>query len=52
MAAKIEIEAPSDWQIVSSEERLASNVFLVEDVEKAIFFVGDNFRRRTPIWRF
>ena len=43
-AAKIKIELPTGWRVISSEKVVGENVFEVENVAKAIFVVGKNWR--------
>ena len=45
-SAKIAFELPKDWRISSVEKNLGENVFEVADVEKAVFYVGKNWRER------
>jgi len=44
--AKIKFDLPKNWKIFSSEKKLGENIFLVSNVEKAIFFVGKNLREK------
>ncbi|MCY7374494.1 MAG: hypothetical protein LH472_00780, partial [Pyrinomonadaceae bacterium] len=44
VAAKIKIELPNDWKIISSEKTAGENVFDAENVAKAVFAVGKNWR--------
>jgi hypothetical protein len=44
--AKITFELPKDWHISTVEKRLGENVFSVSDVEKAIFYIGKNWREK------
>ncbi len=46
ISAKIKFELPEEWKIISSEKRLGGNSFYVSSVEKAIFFVGKNWREK------
>ena len=46
ISAKIKIELPEEWKIISSEKRLGGNSFFVSNVEKAIFLVGKNWREK------
>jgi len=43
-SARVTIELPKDWRISGVEKRLSENVFEVADVEKAIFYIGKNWR--------
>ncbi|MGI8556486.1 MAG: hypothetical protein ACR2LT_09055 [Pyrinomonadaceae bacterium] len=47
VSAKITFELPNNWKITSRETKTSENVFAVEDVEKAIFLVGQNQREKT-----
>jgi predicted metalloprotease with PDZ domain len=44
ISAKIKFELPKDWKILSSEKRMAENTFFVDNIEKAVFLVGKNWR--------
>ncbi|MGI8883561.1 MAG: hypothetical protein ACR2IA_04895 [Pyrinomonadaceae bacterium] len=44
--AKISFELPKDWKIASSEKKSGENTFEVSDIEKAVFYVGKNWRER------
>ncbi len=46
ISARIKFELPKDWKIISSEKKTAENNFAVENVEKAIFLVGKNWREK------
>ncbi len=46
VSAKINFEFPDDWKIAANETVLGENSFQVADVEKAIFFIGKNWRER------
>jgi hypothetical protein len=43
-SARLTFELPKDWRISSVERGLQENVFEVRDVEKAVFYVGRNWR--------
>lgn len=43
-AAKIKIEMPTDWRIISSEKAFGENIFEVEKVAEAVFVVGKSWR--------
>lgn len=45
-SAKIKFELPSGWRIKGNEKLLAENFFTVENIEKAVFFIGKNWRER------
>jgi hypothetical protein len=45
-SARIRIELPKDWRISSIEKRSGENVFDVADVEKAVFYIGRNWREK------
>ncbi len=45
-SAKITFELSPDWRISSVEDRTGENVFETADVEKAVFYVGKNWRER------
>jgi predicted metalloprotease with PDZ domain len=45
-SGKIEFELPASWQIASVEKRAVGNAFDVADLEKAVFYVGRNWRAR------
>ncbi len=42
--AKINIKLPTDWRVISSEKAIGENVFEVENVAKAVFIIGKNWR--------
>ena len=44
ISAKIKFELPKDWEILSSENRIAENIFNVANIEKAVFLIGKNWR--------
>lgn len=43
---KITFELPSDWKIVSNEKKISERVFEIADVEKAVFYIGKNWREK------
>lgn len=45
-SARITVELPKEWLISTTEKRLSENVFEVADVEKAIFYIGKNWREK------
>lgn len=44
ISARVSFELPDGWKIISREKVLSENVFAVENIEKAIFLVGKNWR--------
>jgi predicted metalloprotease with PDZ domain len=44
--AIVRFELPKDWRISSAEERTGENVFIAGNVEKAVFYIGKNWRER------
>lgn len=44
VSASITIKTPSGWKITGAETRSAAETFAVNDVERAIFLVGKNWR--------
>ena len=44
ISAKIRIELPGDWKVLSSEKMTEGNVFDVTDLTEAVFTVGKNWR--------
>jgi len=42
--ARVKFELPKDWKVISSEKSLGENTFEAENVEKAIFLIGKNWR--------
>ncbi|MCU1289696.1 MAG: hypothetical protein JWN60_1925 [Acidobacteria bacterium] len=44
--AKITFDLPADWKIASAEKPAGENSFEVDDIEKAIFYIGKNWRQR------
>ena len=47
VSAKVIFELPADWKIASGETQLSDDVFSVNNAEKAIFLVGQNWREKT-----
>ena len=45
-SAKIVFELPNDWRVANSGKNLGENTFYVSDVEKAVFYVGKNWREK------
>ena len=48
-SARIAFELPAGWRIASVERRVEENVFEVADAEKAVFYVGKNWREREVV---
>lgn len=46
ISAKIYFELPANWKIASSEKKIGENAFEVTDIEKAVFYVGKNWREK------
>jgi len=46
VSALIRFDLPDGWKIISREKQTAANVFEVENVEKAIFLIGKNWREK------
>lgn len=46
VSARITFELPDNWRIASVEKFSGENVYEVSDVEKAIFYVGKNWREK------
>ncbi|MBA4122109.1 MAG: hypothetical protein H0X72_06565 [Acidobacteria bacterium] len=44
ISAKVKLDLPSEWKIISSEKISNDNIFLVKSIEKAVFAVGKNWR--------
>lgn len=44
ISAKVKLDLPSEWKIISSEKISNDNIFLVKRIEKAVFAVGKNWR--------
>ena len=44
--ARIWIEVPVGWKILTTEPEIEPNVFLVSDIEKAVFYLGSNIREQ------
>jgi predicted metalloprotease with PDZ domain len=49
ISARIKIDLPTDWKIISSEKNTGENTFEIKNVEKAVFLVGKNWRERELI---
>jgi predicted metalloprotease with PDZ domain len=48
ISAKIFFQLPEKWRVVSNEKKLSENVFEVSKIEKAVFYVGNQFRELLP----
>jgi len=46
VSASVKFDLPKDWNVITRERKIGENTFAVEDVEKAIFLVGKNWRAR------
>lgn len=46
IGARIKFNLPSAWKILSSEKKLAENIFRTENIENPIFLVGKNWREK------
>ncbi|MDQ3748499.1 MAG: hypothetical protein M3367_05695 [Acidobacteriota bacterium] len=46
ISAKVKLDLPSEWKIISSEKISSDNIFLIQNIEKAVFAVGKNWRRQ------
>jgi len=44
--ARVKFELPKDWKVISSERSLGENAFEAENVGKAIFLIGKNWREK------
>ena len=47
LSVKIIFQLPDGWKAASGETRVSDNVFSVGNAQKAIFFIGQNFREKT-----
>ncbi len=45
-SAEIKFDLPQDWKISANEKSLTKNSFEVADIEKAVFFIGKNWREK------
>jgi hypothetical protein len=43
---KVTLELPAGWRVASAEKRLGANVFEVAELEKAVFYIGKNWREK------
>lgn len=43
---RISFELPANWKIASTEKRAGENAFAVADLEKAVFYIGKNWREK------
>lgn len=46
ITANISFEMPEGWKIGSIEKNIGGNTFEIADIEKAVFFIGKNWRER------
>jgi len=46
ISARIRFELPRGWKINSREKSLGENAFEVENIEKAVFLIGKNWREK------
>ena len=46
ISARIKFEFPENWKILSSEKRENENTFILENIGKAVFAIGKNWRER------
>ncbi len=46
ISAKITFETPFGWRVIGNETRLSDNVFSINDLNKALFAVGKDWRER------
>ena len=46
VSARVNFELPDGWKILSCEKKSGESSFQVQSIEKAIFFVGKNWRER------
>jgi predicted metalloprotease with PDZ domain len=46
MTANITFEMPEGWKIASAEKNIGGNTYESADIEKAVFFIGKNWRER------
>ena len=44
ISARIKFDLPADWKIISREKSTGENAFYVENIEKAVFSVGKQWR--------
>jgi hypothetical protein len=47
ISGKVTFEIPAGWEIATGETLSANNTFDVKNLEKAVFLVGKNWRRKT-----
>ena len=47
--AKVAVELPAGWKVVTSEAETAPNIFTVSNIEKAVFYTGMNIREPPPM---
>lgn len=46
ISARIKFEFPENWKIFTTEKRESENTFYVENIERAVFAIGENWRER------
>lgn len=46
ISARIKFDLPKDWKVIGGERRAGENAFDVPNVEKAVFFIGKNWREK------
>jgi len=44
--AVISFDLPKDWRIASTEKKSGENTYEISDIEKAVFYVGKNWREK------
>ncbi|MDQ6787437.1 MAG: hypothetical protein M3033_11580 [Acidobacteriota bacterium] len=44
--ARVKFDLPKSWLITSSEKEISENVFEIENIDKAVFIIGKNWRER------
>lgn len=45
-SVRVTFDLPSGWKISSNEKEIGTNTFTVNDIEKAVFLVGANWREK------
>jgi hypothetical protein len=50
-SGKVSLELPSGWGVLASEKRIGGNKFEVADAERAVFFIGRDWRS-VPVREF
>ncbi len=46
ISARIKFDLPENWKIFTSEKRENENAFILENIRKAVFAIGKNWRKR------